>query len=166
MVIAIFTTLASLASLLGLAFQLYQHKERLRTYVFLGISFFCAVISAVLWVEVNQLEKENEVLLNARIEADKLLSSWPDVGRFDFTSDGEFRGIVISGMAFLEANKAIFPDTYSTAKTVLFIELEAASNKDDNYISKRSKLQEAAETMVTTIRGIRLSGADINKHDG
>ncbi len=104
-------------------------------------------------------------MLNARIEADKLLSSWPDVGRFDFTSDGEFRGIVISGMAFLEANKAIFPDTYSTAKTVLFIELEAASNKDDNYISKRSKLQEAAETMVTTIRGIRLSGADINKDD-
>lgn len=60
MALAIFTTVASLASLLGLAFQLYKHKEKSFTYALLAISFFSAITSAILWVEANQLEKENE----------------------------------------------------------------------------------------------------------
>ena len=86
-----------------------------------------------------------------------MISSWPDVERFNFVTDGEFRGIVISGMAFLESKKELFPDTYQTAKSLLFIELEAAENKDNNYVSKRAKLEEAARTMITTIKGIQLN---------
>ncbi len=157
MAIAILTTLASLASLFRFAFQLYRHKEKPLTYVLLIISFVCAVVAATSWVEVSNLEKENKALLSARIEANKLLASWPKMKTFYFVSGGEFRGIVISGMAFLEANRSLFPDTYLTAKPLFFIELEAASNKDDNYISKRRKLEEAAKTMLTTIKAIRVN---------
>jgi hypothetical protein len=157
MAIAIFTTLASLASLLGLAFQLYKHKEKPLTYVLLVISFICAIVAAYSWLKTQNLEVENRALMNARIEADKLLGSWPSMERFNFVSDGEFRGIVISGMAFLESNRELFPGTYSATKSLVFVELEAASNQDDNYVSKRSKLEEAAKAMVTTIKAIRVN---------
>lgn len=159
MAIAFFTTLASLASLLGLAFQLYKHKEKPLTYVLLIISFLCAIAAAYSWVEIQNLEEENKALLSARNEAAKLLDSWPKMESFDFVSDGEFRGIVISGMAFLESKKTLFPDTYMATKSLVFVELEAASNKDENYISKRSKLEEAAKAMVTTIKAIRVNNS-------
>lgn len=159
MAIAIFTTIASLASLLGLAFQLIKHKEKPLTYALLLISFVCAVVAAYSWVETHNLEAENRALMNARLEANKLLESWPKLEKFDFTSGGEFRGIVISGMAFLESNREFFPETYSATKSLLFVELEAASNKDENYVSKRSKLEEAAKAMVTTIKAIRVNNS-------
>lgn len=157
MFIAILTTIASLASLLGLAFQLYKHKEKPLTYALLAISFLFAITAAYSWVETRNLEAENLALMSARIEADQLLKSWPKLERFDFTSDGEFRGIVISGMAFLESNRELFPETYLATKALLFVELEAASNKDDNFVSKRSKLEEAAKAMVTAIKAIRVN---------
>lgn len=157
MAIAIFTTLASLASLFGLAFQLYKHKEKPLTYALLAVSFICAIIAAYSWVETQNLEMENRALMSARIEADKLLESWPKMGTFDYVSSGEFRGIVISGMAFLESKRALFPDTYAATRSLVFIELEAASNQDDNFVSKRNKLEEAAKAMVTTIRAIRVN---------
>ena len=157
MAIAIFTTLASLASMVGLAFQLYKHKEKLLTYALLIISFSCAIAAAYSWVEIKNLEEENQSLQSARNEAAKLLDSWPKIERFDFVSDGEFRGIVISGMAFPESNRVFFPETYSATKSLVFVELEAISNKEENYISKRSKLEEAAKTMVTTIKAIRVN---------
>lgn len=157
MAIAIFTTLASLASLLGLAYQLYMHKEKPFTYCLLIISFVSAIVAAYSWVETQNLEKNNRALMNARIEADKLLELWPKLDNFDYVSDGEFRGVVISGMAFLESNRTLFPETYLATKSLVFVELEAASNKDKNYVSKRSKLEEAAKTMVTTIKAIRVN---------
>ncbi|XLU01783.1 hypothetical protein Aerorivi_03706 [Aeromonas rivipollensis] len=157
MTIAVFTTLASLASLLGLAFQLYKHKEKPLTYALLIVSFICAIVAAYSWNEAQNLQVENSALMNARIEADKLLESWPSMERFDFVSGGEFRGIVISGMAFLESNRELFPDTYAATRSLVFVELEAASNQDDNFVSKRSKLEEAAKAMVTTIKAIRVN---------
>ncbi len=157
MAIAIFTTLASLASLLGLAFQLYKHKEKPLTYLLLTVSFICAIVAAYSWNEAQNLKVENWALMNARIEADKLLESWPNMENFDFVSGGEFRGIVISGMAFLESNKELFPDTYAATRSLVFVELEAASNQDNNFVSKRSKLEEAAKAMVTTIKAIRVN---------
>ncbi len=155
--IAIFTTIASLASLFGLAFQLYKHKEKPLTYALLLISVISTVVAAYSWVETHNLEAENRALMNARLEADKLLESWPKLEKFDYTSRGEFRGIVISGMAFLESNRKFFPETYLATKSLLFVELETTSNKDENYVSKRSKLKEAAKTMVTTIKAIRVN---------
>lgn len=159
MAMVVFTSLASLASLIGLAFQLYKHKEKPLTYTLLLISFILAILSAYSWNETNNVQTENIALKNARIHADKLIESWPKIERFNFISSGEFRGIVISGMAFLESNKDLFPDTYKTTRSLIFLELEAGENKDDNFISKRQKLQEAAEAMITTIKAIQLNKA-------
>jgi hypothetical protein len=152
----VFTTLASLASIFGMAFQLYKNKEKPLTYVLLTVAIFCSVLSAILWVQSSKLSEENTNLKLARIQADQLLGSWPKKDKLDFVSAGEFRGIVISGMAFLEANKDIFPETYRMSKKLLFSELEVGSKGDENYITKRSVLQEAAETMLTTINSVRL----------
>lgn len=154
---AILSTLASLAGLVGLAIQLFRHKEKPLTYGLLIISFIFAIAASYSWIEAQNLEVENRALMSARVEADNLINSWPKIERFDFVSDGEFRGIVISGMAFLESNQALFPDTYQATKKLVFLELEAGSNKDENFISKRSKLEEAAKAMVTTIKAIRVN---------
>lgn len=153
----VFTTLASLASIFGLAFQLYKNKEKLLTYVLLTVAIFCSVLSAILWVQSSKLSEENTNLKLARTQAVQLLRTWPKKDKFDFVSVGEFRGIVISGLAFLEANKEIFPETYSMSKKLLISELKVGSKGDENYITKRSVLQEAAETMHVTINSVRLS---------
>ncbi len=155
---AIFTSVASAASLIGLAVQLYKHKEKTFTYVLLLLLLFTSIVSAVLWVNATSLESENNELKNARFQADELYKQWELLGDFSFISTGEFRGIVISGMAFLEANKELFPDTYLTTKKLMFAEFEVDKDTEKNYITKRIKMEEAAETMLITIKAIRLQG--------
>ena len=105
MVWAILTTIGTLATLFGFAHQLYKHKEKPFTYSLLAIGLLFAVVSTLLWKENGELEAENARLQNAKLEAVALYDSWPSIDSFEFVSDGEFQGIVISGLAFLEANK-------------------------------------------------------------
>ncbi|RIH72435.1 hypothetical protein BJG01_00015 [Vibrio splendidus] len=154
---AIFTSIASLASILGLGFQLYKHKEKPLTYFLLFISLCLSILSATIWVSSQQIETENLQLKNARAQAEQLYKSWPSADKLDYTSGGEFRGIVISGMAYLESNREVFPETYETTKKLMFTELNAANDSEDNYVTKRNKLQEAAEAMMLTIKAIRVN---------
>ncbi|MEZ8714957.1 MULTISPECIES: hypothetical protein [Vibrio] len=156
MIWAIFTSLASLASIIGLAFQLYQHKEKPLTYALLIVALLSSIVSAVLWVESQSLDLENKKLKAARYQAEMLYTNWPDPDDFDYVSGGEFRGIVLSGMAFLETNRELFPETYETTKHLMFTELKASTDDESNYVTKRIKLQEAAEAMVLTIKTIRM----------
>lgn len=152
---AILTTISTLASLFGFAHQLYKHKEKPFTYSLLMIALLFAVVSTLLWKENGELEAENSRLQSAKLEAVALYDSWPNAEKFDFVSGGEFQGIIISGLAFLEANKAAFPETYIDAKKIIQEKLESASN-DTNFVSKRSKLQEAAQMMSSTVKSLRL----------
>lgn len=157
MIFAIFTSVASLASIIGLAYQLYKHKEKPFTYILLSISLFSSIISAVLWFSLTTVELENNKLKTARYQAEELYKTWPITEDFKFVSSGEFRGIVLSGMAFLESNREVFPETYETTKHLMLKELKVESNDEkENFISKREKLQEAAETMIVTIKAIRI----------
>jgi len=158
MVWAILTTIGTLATLFGFAHQLYKHKEKPFTYSLLAIGLLFAVVSTLLWKENGELEAENARLQNAKLEAVALYDSWPSIDSFEFVSDGEFQGIVISGLAFLEANKDAFPETYIDAKNILQAKLKVASN-DMNYISKRSALREAAQTMSSTVKSLRLNNS-------
>lgn len=158
MIWATLTTIGTLATLFGFAHQLYKHKEKPFTYSLLMIAVLFAVVSTLLWRENGELEAENARLQNAKLEAVALYNSWPGVDSFDFVSNGELQGIVISGLAFLEANKSAFPETYIDAKNILQEKLKIASN-DANYISKRSTLREAAQTMSSTVKSLRLSNS-------
>lgn len=149
--------ITSVASLVGLAFQLYKHKEKPLTYALLSITFFSSIVSTFLWVEGKELKTENTQLKSAQVHAGRLIDAWPNVNKLEFTSVGEFRGIVISGMAFLETNRVVFPETYKITKNLMFNELQASSNKESSYTIKRSELQEAAEAMITTIKAIILN---------
>lgn len=120
------------------------------------IALLFAAVSTLLWKENGELEAENARLQNAKLEAVALYNSWPTADRFDFVSIGEFQGIVISGLAFLEANKGAFPETYIEAKNSLQGKLKSARN-DTNHVSKLSTLREAAETMYFTVKSLRLN---------
>lgn len=156
MIWATLTTISTLATLFGFAHQLYRHKEKPFTYSLLAIALLFAVLSTLLWQKNGELEAENTRLQNAKLEAVALYDSWPSVDRFDFVSDGEFQGIIISGLAFLEANRGAFPENYIDAKNSFQEKLKLASN-DANYISKRSTLREAAQAMASTVKSLRLS---------
>lgn len=156
MIWAVLTTIGTLATLFGLAHQLYKHKEKPFTYSLLAIALLFAVVSTLLWRENGELEAENKRLHNAKLDAAALYDSWPSVDKFDFVSNGEFQGIVFSGLAFLEANKATFPETYIDAKNTFQEKLKIASN-DKNYISKRDILREAAQAMASAVKSLRLS---------
>jgi len=150
------SAIATLASLIGLAHQLYKHKEKPLTYSLLAIAFLFTISTAVLWSQNTDLTKENIHLRSAREMASSLYKSWPDPDRFDFISNGELKGISLSGLAFLEANKDIFPETYSATKTLALRDLEDPENNDLNYLAKRSKLRESAETMISTIKSLQI----------
>lgn len=156
MIWAILSTVGTLATLFCFAHQLYKHKEKPRTYCLLLVTLLFAVASAMLWMEKGELQEENSRLRSAKSEAVDLYDSWPKTDNFDFVSDGEFQGIVVSGLAFLESNRDAFPEVYIDTKKILHGKLESANN-DTNYVSKRATLQEAAEIMVSTVKSIRLS---------
>lgn len=153
---AVFTSLASLASLTALGFELVRSRERLRAYVFLVISMGMAVLTAALWSQNRILVAENTELKSARVKAAALIKSWPEVNRLDFVSTGELRGIVISGLAFLEANRDNFPDTYAATEALLLSELGVGSSNDENWLAERNKIEEAATTMIRTVSSIQV----------
>lgn len=152
---AIFSSIASLAGLISLVRDIYKQKESAKTYIVLIFSFVLAVLSGLLWNEVNNLKAQNMELKSARIEASKLLASWPQESNPDYISRGEARGIVLSGLAFLETHNEQFPNTYEQAKR-LFVNMGVDKNRDSEWYSEIGELQQAAETMVILMKSIRL----------
>lgn len=153
------TFIASLISILGiieLVRSLHKFKNRLYFFLLLALTLISGLAAVYTWTESKNLKIENTALRSARVQANELLKTWPNPDRFEFVSTGEFKGIVISGMELLELNKALFPDTYDLVKSQVVYELELAKN-DNNFVSKRSNLQEAAKTMVTIIKTIQLN---------
>ena len=160
---AIFTSVASLASIVALALQLHKNHEKPRVYLLLVVSLLLSVLAGVFWsstealkTENKKLSFENTQLQLARNKAQQLVKSWPKPERFDFTSCGEFRGIVLSGMAFLEKHKEVFPDTYKTAKFLFISELGVGASDNNNWYEERHKLQESAEAIVLMMKSIQL----------
>lgn len=152
---AVFSSIASVSGVISLIMDIYKHKEGKKTYVVLILSFFLAALSGLLWSDVNSLRQENTELKSARIEASKLVASWPENRDPDFISRGEARGIVISGLAFLEMHQEAFPSTYEQARR-LFVNMGVEKNRDDEWYSEIGDLQQAAETMIILMESIRL----------
>lgn len=152
---AIFSSVASVCGVISLILDIYNHRERKRTYVVLFLSIFLAALSGLLWSEVNSLRLENNELKSARIEASKLVESWPEERNPKFISRGEARGIVLSGLAFLEMNREMFPTTYEQAGR-LFVNMGLEKNRDVEWYEEIGELQQAAETMIILMESIRL----------
>jgi hypothetical protein len=148
---AIFSSIASAAGVISLIRDIYRHKEGPR----LILSFVLAALSGLLWSEVNYLREENSELKSARIEASKLVASWPQETNPTFISRGEARAIVLSGLAFLEMHHEQFPNTYQQAQR-LFLNMGVEQNRDEEWYSEIGELQQAAETMLILMKSIRL----------
>lgn len=153
---AIFSSIASAAGLISLIRDIYRNKEGRRTYVVLVLSFVFAALSGLLWSEVNYLKEQNSELRSARIEASKLVASWPQESSPAFISRGEARGVVLSGLAFLEMHREQFPNTYEQAQR-LFLNMGLEENRDEEWYSEIGELQQAAETMLILMKSIRLN---------
>lgn len=165
MVYATLTSIASLASIISLCFLLSKSNETAKTYSLVVVSIGLSVISTFLWVgsanlaaEKEALVVENSRLQSAQAEARRLVESWPTPDRMDFVSSGELRGMVLSGIAFLEGRRDVFPETYENSKQLLLVEMGAGEN--EGTLAERYNLEEAGETIYMTVSSL----ANLNEH--
>ena len=84
-------------------------------------------------------------LTSARSQANDLIAKWPKADDLDFTSNGECRGIILAGIAFLEGNRSEFPDTYAAAKAL--IERFGLGEPSEDF-QDRQNLEEATGAMI------------------
>jgi hypothetical protein len=149
-VLTVLSALGSLASLVALGFYFFQNDATKKAYVLLAISFLMALSTGVLSYQVLQLSEENKNLLSAKSEARELLRQWNLPSDFSFVSRGKARGVVISGLIFLEMHKDQFPEQYENASAI-FKALGIDKNRDEQWWDEIGQLQQAAETMQTII---------------
>lgn len=152
---AVFSSIASISGVISLIRDIYRHKEGRKTYAIIILTFIFAALSGLLWSEANTLKQQNKELKSAQIKASELVASWPQESNPDFISRGEARGIVLSGLAFLEIHHKNFPDTYIQAQR-LFANMGVEKNRDGEWFDELNSLQQAAETMFILIKSIRL----------
>ncbi len=151
MIESIIATLGSIASIIALLYQFRQNKERFRIYLLLSIALILSALTAIFW-------SQNYQLRSARNQASELIKSWLKTDeQIRFASRGELRGVVLSGLAFLEGNRNLFPETYSVTTRLVLEELGAwkkAERKND--VDELFRVKEAAEAMISIITSIQI----------
>jgi len=87
----------------------------------------------------------------ARQEAASLLSGLPsDVSHWQ---PGEGRGIALSGLAFLEQHRDIYPTTFELTRSTVRADIEAAQNAPESS-EERHRMEVAGVAMLRILRGI------------
>jgi len=152
---SILTSIAALASLTGLVWQLYKTRVKIRNYVLLILFFGFAVASGILWWQNITLAGENAQLHQARSQAAELLKAWPKPGKLDLVSTAQCKGVVLSGLAFLEANRENFPHTYEAAARLFMAEPGVMSKNSQEWWGEFADAHEAAGVMIQLIKALR-----------
>jgi hypothetical protein len=153
---AILTSIGSLASLIGLVLQLFKTKDRIKNYGLLILFVSFAVASGILWWQNITLARENAQLRQARNQAAELLKAWPKPENLDFVSTAQCRGVVLSGLAFLEAHQENFPKTFE-ALNRLFIDAFGVTSKErEKWWEESANVHEAAAVMIQLIKALQI----------
>jgi hypothetical protein len=105
--------------------------------------------------EAQRLEQRLRINESRAKEARKLL----DARGYETTSDvGRNRGFILSGLAFLEKNKQLFPDMYDLAKKMasdgIRITEFAGSVGSPGYYDEQKRMADGAATIASILRGI------------
>jgi len=155
---AILTLIGSLVFLTGLVLQLYKAKDKIINYGLLILFVSFAVASGILWWQNISLARENTQLRQARYQAAELLKTWPGPGKLDSASTARCTGVVLSGLAFLEAQRENFPHTYEAAAKLFIAEPgEMSKGKDkEKWPGEFANVHEAAAVMIQLIRALQI----------
>jgi hypothetical protein len=115
-----------------------------------------AVASGILWWQNITLARENAQLRQARNQAAELLKAWPKPENLDFVSTAQCRGVVLSGLAFLEAHQENFPKTFE-ALNRLFIDAFGVTSKErEKWWEESANVHEAAAVMIQLIKALQI----------
>ena len=142
---------ASIATLVG---QVARNGDKRVTYVLLALLLVFFLVVGVVLAENQSLEAENAKLNSARAQAANLLLEWPLVDEVYDVSFGDCRGMVLSGLLLMEANREAFPETYESTRQLLLEELGAGS-KAEEPSDERVRLREAAATIIRVLTSLR-----------
>ena len=100
---------------------------------------------------------QNRELSRIESEAKTLAASWPTDLRWDADDGGKYRGIILRGLQFLEKYREQHPDSYGLVKHLAESSGVIEKVKSDEYrdeLDEVSRLHEAAESIITLIRGL------------
>jgi len=143
---AIIVGIATIASIASFLDGIVRNKPRWR----LVASTFLAIIFAGL---SGYLAFQNEELWRARGDAELLATNWP--ARVEYSPDGEgdYDGIITSGMIFLRRYRNQFPEAYEYAERAIATPARQVPANPYEQSTTFRKLR-GAQAMITTIRSI------------
>jgi hypothetical protein len=149
----ILTSLGSITSILGLIYVLNKKGERsFLIYSLISLTVLLSILTGISWHSLNSVNLKYEALRSVRVKAGQLVDHWPIADQMGFETSGECRGIILSGISFLEANRYQFPETYLLATEV--IKMLGITEQSDTF-QNRQNLEEAAIAMVEMISSMR-----------
>lgn len=139
---------ATIITIIGVLYQLISKKRKWTECLTIFLLLFFITTTAFLYVKIDRYNE-------TKVQAAELIKKWPKRDKIDFTSMGELRGIVLSGLSFLEKNKEYYPDTYNKMKNLFENEFGVVfKEKDDDWSIERNKLEEATLTIMQYISDI------------
>ncbi len=162
MLLTALSAIGSIASVVGLILAFSQNNTTLSIRIFIVIISLLTVSTAVLAYKnsvYESVEYQKQALRDdaqyrkdeAAKEAKKLLKALPSfVSQYN---EGDSQGIILSGVAFLEKHKGLYPDSYELIKTQVLKDLDLA--KENRGSSDYGViLHDAAIAVLQVLRGI------------
>jgi len=149
--------IGSVASIVSLALAAPTAKSRI---LHIGYAVLLTLIVGLSVKKITEVDRERraaqskiERLESISQQAASILGSSESI-----TTVGEKRGFFLIGFAFLEKNKADFPETYSIAKELAMkgirISESAGAPASLGYYDEQKRIDDGANAMTAILKGI------------
>jgi hypothetical protein len=150
-------TVGSIASIVQLALMAPSAKSRALHLTYASILVVSVFVGAQGFAKLSREKQEIEIRLtrleSVAAQATALLDS-----RDSFTTTGGNRGFFLIGLAFLEKNRADFPEMFAIAKDLgtkgLRITESVGSGAGQEYYDEQKRMDDGANAMRAILRGI------------
>ena len=151
------TIIGSVASLVSLLISAPNLKSRI---IHLIYAVVLTVLTGCSFLFINNIEIENTKLSSEVMKYENTSKNAERILRtYDNTSDvGTNRGFILTSFAFLEKNKAQFPETYNLAKELItdgILVTKSAPDRDlDEKWNEEKRMKDGSQTMQSLLKGI------------
>jgi len=145
---------SGVASIISLLIGLQKYRRSVVVgHVVLVVAL--SVFASYSFFNYSELRDAERALANrkalARQDAAALLRGLP--GNITYWEPGQGRGIALSGLAFLEQHRELYPATFELAQTVVRRDIEAAQQAAGTP-EERQRMETAGVAMLQILRGI------------
>ncbi len=150
-VLSIITIISAIVTLVAGLFAILKHRYKWLGIVFVVTTSLLAL--ALAWSHLNIIKKEKEIAkISEPLRKIELFNKRYRAADVDFMSNGELKGLVISGMQILEKFRENFPETYENAKRMFYEEHQIFKNKE--FFEERDALEDAGDAMMSMMRNL------------